>query len=66
LIRTAQEMRPNLPAILLNRLRRGRRRAGRRRRHHGTFSLLRKPVSGTQLIDRINALLASRKQSSKV
>ena len=29
----------------------------------GTFSLLRKPVSGTQLVDRINALLASRKHA---
>jgi PAS domain S-box-containing protein len=62
LIRAAQERRPNLPAVLLT----GNAGDGASLAVggaiSGTFSLLRKPVSGTQLGDRINAVLAAGKQ----
>ncbi len=64
LIRSAQERRRGLPAVLLT----GYAGDGAALAIGGAiswaFSLLRKPVSGAQLIDRISALLASRKQAS--
>ena len=58
LIRAAQEIRPGLPAILLT----GYTGAGASlavgATVEGTFSLLRKPVTGAQLTERIAAMLA--------
>jgi CheY-like chemotaxis protein len=58
LIRAAQEIRPGLPAILLT----GYTGAGAAlavgATVEGTFSLLRKPVTGSQLTERIAAILA--------
>jgi CheY-like chemotaxis protein len=64
LIRSVQERRPNLPAILLTGYAGDGAALAVGGAISGAFSLLRKPVSGTQLVDRISALLASRKQSS--
>jgi CheY-like chemotaxis protein len=64
LIRTAQERRPGLPAVLLTGYAGDGATLAIGGAISGTFSLLRKPVSGTQLADRINALLASRKRTS--
>jgi CheY-like chemotaxis protein len=61
LIRSAQELRPNLPAVLLTGYVGDGAALAIGGAISGTFSLLRKPVSGTQLADRISALLASRK-----
>ena len=61
LIRAAQERRPNLPAVLLTGYAGDGAALAVGGAISGTFSLLRKPVSGTQLVDRISALLASRK-----
>lgn len=62
LIRTAQALRPNLPAVLLT----GYAGDGATLAVGGTvsgaFSLLRKPVVGAQLLDRISALLLARHQ----
>ena len=66
LIRAAQQHRPNLPAVLLTGYAGDGATLAVGGAISGTFSLLRKPVSGTQLVDRINALLASRKQTSSV
>ncbi len=66
LIRTAQERRPGLPAVLLTGYAGDGATLAVGGAISGTFSLLRKPVTGTQLADRINALLVSRKQTSKV
>ena len=63
-IRMVQERRPNLPAILLTGYAGDGASLAVGGAISGAFSLLRKPVSGTQLVDRINALLASKKQSS--
>jgi PAS domain S-box-containing protein len=65
LIRAAQERRPGLPAVLLTGYAGDGAALAVGGAISGTFSLLRKPVSGTQLVDRINALLASRKQPSR-
>jgi PAS domain S-box-containing protein len=65
LIRSAQEWRPGLPAVLLTGYAGDGATLAVGGAISGTFSLLRKPVSGTQLVDRINALLASRKQTSR-
>jgi PAS domain S-box-containing protein len=65
-IREAQKRRPNLPAILLTGYARDGAALAVGGAITGSFSLLRKPVSGTQLLERINALLASRKQTSGV
>ena len=64
LIRIAQERRPGLPAVLLTGYAGDGATLAVGGAISGTFSLLRKPVSGPQLVDRINALLASRKQTS--
>ena len=64
LIRAAQERRPNLPAVLLTGYAGDGAALAVGGAISGAFSLLRKPVSGTQLVDRIGALLASRKQTS--
>jgi PAS domain S-box-containing protein len=64
LIRAVQERRPGLPAVLLTGYAGDGATLAVGGAISGTFSLLRKPVSGTQLADQINALLASRKQTS--
>ena len=64
LIRAAQERRPGLPAVLLTGYAGDGATLAVGGAISGTFSLLRKPVTGMQLADRINALLASRKQMS--
>jgi CheY-like chemotaxis protein len=64
LIRAVQERRANLPAILLTGYVGDGAALAVGGAISGTFSLLRKPVSGTQLADRISALLVSKKQSS--
>jgi CheY-like chemotaxis protein len=66
LIRAAQDQRPGLPAVLLTGYAGDGAALAVGGAISGTFSLLRKPVSGTQLADRINALLAARKQTSSV
>ncbi len=66
LIRSAQERRPGLPAVLLTGYAGDGAALAVGGAISGTFSLLRKPVSGTQLVDRINALLAARRQISAV
>jgi PAS domain S-box-containing protein len=66
LIRAAQEQRPGLPAVLLTGYAGDGAALAVGGAISGTFSLLRKPVTGTQLVDRINALIASRKQTSSV
>jgi PAS domain S-box-containing protein len=65
LIRAMQERRPNLPAILLSGYVGDGAALAIGGALSGTFSLLRKPVSGTQLADRISALLASTMQPSR-
>jgi CheY-like chemotaxis protein len=66
MIRAIQERRPNLPAILLTGYAGDGAALAVGGAISGSFSLLRKPVSSTQLIDRVNALLASSKQPSSV
>jgi CheY-like chemotaxis protein len=61
LIRAAQERRPGLPAVLLTGYAGDGATLAVGGAISGAFSLLRKPASGTQLIDRISALLAARK-----
>jgi CheY-like chemotaxis protein len=61
LIRAAQERRPNLPAVLLTGYAGDGAALAVGGAIRGTFSLLRKPVSGTQLVDRISLLLAAGK-----
>jgi PAS domain S-box-containing protein len=65
LIRAAQEWQPGLPAVLLTGYAGDGATLAVGGAISGTFSLLRKPVTGVQLADRINALLASRKQTSR-
>ncbi|HEY4174435.1 MAG TPA: PAS domain S-box protein [Rhodopila sp.] len=65
LIRAAQERRPGLPAVLLTGYAGDGAALAVGGAISGTFSLLRKPVTGMQLADRINALLLSRKQTSR-
>jgi CheY-like chemotaxis protein len=65
LIRAAQERRPGLPAVLLTGYAGDGATLAVGGAISGAFSLLRKPVTGVQLADRINALLASRKQTSR-
>ncbi|MEA2744178.1 MAG: hypothetical protein QOG25_2549 [Acetobacteraceae bacterium] len=64
LIRSAQERRPNLPAVLLTGYAGDGAELAVGGAVSGTFSLLRKPVDGTQLVDRISALLAVRKHEA--
>jgi PAS domain S-box-containing protein len=66
LIRLVQERRPKLPAILLTGFAGDGAALAVGGAISGAFSLLRKPVSGTQLVDRINALLAFRRQPNSV
>jgi PAS domain S-box-containing protein len=66
LIRSAQERQPGLPAVLLTGYAGDDAALAVGGAISGAFSLLRKPVSGTQLVDRIRALLESRKQTSSV
>jgi PAS domain S-box-containing protein len=67
LIRAAQERRPGLPAVLLTGYAGDDAALAVGGAISGAFSLLRKPVSGTQLVDRIRALLLEqRKQTSSV
>jgi PAS domain S-box-containing protein len=63
-IRRAQKQRLNLPAILLTGFAGDGAALAVGGAISGAFSFLRKPVSGTQLVDRINALLMSRRQPS--
>jgi PAS domain S-box-containing protein len=65
LIRAAQEQRPGLPAVLLTGYAGDGAAMAVGGAVSGTFSLLRKPVTGTHLADQINALLASRKQTGR-
>jgi PAS domain S-box-containing protein len=60
LIRAAQQQRPGLPAVLLTGYAGDGAALAVGGALSGSFSLLRKPVSGTQLADRITGLLASR------
>jgi CheY-like chemotaxis protein len=60
LIRAAQQQRPGLPAVLLTGYAGDGAALAVGGALSGSFSLLRKPVSGAQLADRITALLASR------
>jgi len=60
LIRTAQQKRPGLPAVLLTGYAGDGAALAVGGALSGSFSLLRKPVSGAQLADRITALLVSR------
>jgi CheY-like chemotaxis protein len=64
LIRMAQEQRPGLPAVLLTGYAGDGAALAIGATLSGPFSLLRKPVTGAQLADRINALLASRNVSA--
>jgi CheY-like chemotaxis protein len=66
LIRRAQTLQPNLPAILLTGYAGDGAALAVGGAISGSFSLLRKPVSGAQLVERINGLLTSRKQPSGV
>ena len=63
-IRGAQERRANLPAVLLTGYAGDGAALAVGGAISGAFSLLRKPVSGAQLVDRISALLATRKHAS--
>jgi len=65
LIRGAQARRMNLPAVLLTGYAGDGAALAVGGAISGAFSLLRKPVSGAQLVDRISALLAARKQESR-
>ena len=65
LIRAVQDRQPDLPAVLLTGYAGDGATLAVGGAISGTFSLLRKPVSGVQLVDRINALLESRKQTSR-
>jgi PAS domain S-box-containing protein len=62
-IRAAQERCPGLPAVLLTGYAGDGASLAVSGAVTGTFSLLRKPVSGVQLIDRIRALLISRESA---
>jgi CheY-like chemotaxis protein len=62
LIRQAQERRSSLPAVLLTGYAGDGAALAVGGAISGSFSLLRKPVSGAQLVDRISALLATSKQ----
>lgn len=64
LIRTAQERHPGLPAMLLTGYAGDGAALAVGGAISGTFSLLRKPVSGKQLVDRIDAPLTARKQTT--
>lgn len=64
LIRATEERQPGLPAVLLTGYAGDGAALAIGGAISGSFSLLRKPVSGTQLVDRIGALLESRKQTS--
>ncbi len=64
LIRTAQQQRPGLAAVLLTGYAGDGAALAVGATLSGPFSLLRKPVTGAQLADRINALLASRDVSA--
>ena len=66
LIRTAQQRQPDLPAVLLTGYVGDGAMLAVGSAINGTFSLLRKPITGLQLVDRINALLTSRKQTDPV
>jgi CheY-like chemotaxis protein len=59
-IRAAQERHPGLPAVLLTGYAGDGTALAVGGAISGSFSLLRKPVTGVQLIDRIRALLAAR------
>ncbi|WP_428487072.1 PAS domain S-box protein [Rhodopila sp.] len=61
LIRSAQALRPGLPAVLLTGYAGDGATLAFGGAISGAFSLLRKPVSGIQLVDRISGLLESRK-----
>lgn len=65
-IRRAQEQVPNLPAVLLTGYAGDGAALAVGGALSGSFSLLRKPVSGPQLVDRINALLVSARMAAGV
>ncbi|HVY16243.1 MAG TPA: PAS domain S-box protein [Rhodopila sp.] len=65
LIRKAQECRPGLPAVLLTGYAGDGAALAVGGAISGTFSLLRKPVSGQQLAERINALLEARREAAQ-
>ena len=66
LIRSAQQLQPGLPAVLLTGYASDDATLAVGGATTGAFSLLRKPVSGTQLVGRISALLPSRRQTSRL
>jgi len=59
-IRAAQERRPGLPAVLLTGYAGDGAALAVGGAISGAFSLLRKPVTGVQLVDRVRALLVAR------
>ncbi len=66
LIRMAQACRPGLPAVLLTGYAGDGAALAVGGAISGAFSLLRKPVSGPQLVERIGALLESRRLVSRI
>jgi CheY-like chemotaxis protein len=59
-IRAAQAQHPGLPAVLLTGYAGDGTALAVGDAVNGTFSLLRKPVSGVRLVDRVQALMAAR------
>jgi CheY-like chemotaxis protein len=66
LIRAAQQTHPDLPAVLLTGYAGDGAALAVGGAISGTFSLLRKPVSPAQLIERISALLAAMRESGRL
>jgi len=64
LIREAQSRRPGLPAVLLTGYAGDAAHLAVSGAPPGTFSLLRKPVSVAQIVDRIEMLLAARTKAA--
>jgi signal transduction histidine kinase/ActR/RegA family two-component response regulator len=64
-IRAAQDRYPGLPAVLLTGYAGDGAALAVGGAVSGTFSLLRKPVSGVQLVDRVRALLAARRGAGR-
>ncbi len=65
LIRAAQARRPGLPALLLTGYAQAESVPVPDRIFSGSFSLLRKPVRGRELVDRIRALMAERTDAAR-
>jgi PAS domain S-box-containing protein len=65
LIKMAQAKRPNLPAVVLTGYAGDGARLAIGTQVSGSFSVLRKPVSGTRLVDHVSASLAAHHQESE-